>query len=262
MPVRETYKRVWIKDEGFYGRMLNRHQAMWKFLKAVVAMTNAGGNQRIFEVGGGSGGVSEWTTGGYTNVERNVGMVDLGREKYPKAQFILDDFVHMDTRLHAGKNWNTFLAGSVVEHCAGYQAFILRALDVDPNLAIIVFFRGLLWPEDRIARMVSPDAVYFENHYSGRSMAAWLEGVGLHYEFFTVKHDQSDWINDVVLVIDVHKEKTVEFWNEIDSLGYTRRGYGEWARENWEAKRLQIRQDHTERGVAAQLAARDIGRQE
>ena len=261
MPIRETYKRVWTRDERFYCHMIKRHTALWKFLKAVVTMTDFD-KHNIFEVGGGSGEVSEWTTGKYINVERNVGMVELGREKYPTAEFIVDDFVHMDTREYANGSWSIFLAGSVVEHCAGYQAFILRALDINPSLAIIVFFRGMMWPDDRIVRMTSPDAVYFENHYSGRNMAAWIEGMGLHHEFFAIEHGGKHLVTDVVLIIDVHKEKGDEFWDKIDSLGYTRRGYGEWEREAWEEKMLQTRQEHDEREVAAQLAARDIRREE
>ncbi len=245
MPVRYSYRRLWQRDEWYWTKMKKRHAGMWRFLEAFVKMNNEG-YISIFEVGGGAGDVSQWTKGAYTGIERSSTMVELGRSKYPDGEFVLDDFVHMDSRQYADKRYALFFSASTIEHCPGYQSFIQRALDVNTALIIITFFRGLLWPEDRFCKVITPDGIYYENHYSGRGLAQYLNDEGLNYQFYTIKRGDENRVDDVVLVIDSRGDKDEEFWADIDSIGLTRRGYGEWARESWECTMAGLRQKNWE----------------
>ena len=258
MPVRYTYRRLWQRDERYWLKMKQRHAGMWKFLEAFVKMNNEG-RAGIFEVGGGAGDVSQWTEGAYTCIDRSPTMVELGKARYPNKEFILDDFVHMDGRCFGDRHYAMFFSGSTIEHCPGYQSFVQRALDVNTSLIVITFFRGLLWPEDRFCKVITPNGIYYDNHYSGKGLVQYLNDEGLKYQFYTIKRGDENRVDDVVLVIDTRGDKDGEFWANIDNLGFTRRGYGEWARETWEQATTEIRQERQERQLKAFYDARLMG---
>ena len=233
MAVRFIYTSPWLSTEVFWERMKRRHLAMWKFIEAFIKLNDTG-KMRVIEVGGAAGDVSRWIKGRYVCIDRSPKMVALGQTRYPDARFILDDFTKMDTRQFQPQNYGLVLAAGVIEHCPGYEVFIQRALDTDAPVIVITFFRGLLWRENRIQKVVSPDAVFYENRYSGIQLTEFLDEMGLKYRLFTIAHNGKPKFSDVVLVIDSRQDQPDAWWDAIDALGLTVHGYCDEMRDEWE----------------------------
>jgi 2-polyprenyl-3-methyl-5-hydroxy-6-metoxy-1,4-benzoquinol methylase len=256
--IRQSYIRVWNQSEVFWNKMKKRHAALWTFLEAFVRMNNEG-KMRILEVGGAYGYVSEWAKGRYVGIERSPSMIELGKQKYPDAKFINDDFVHMDTRQFQAQFFHLVFAAGVIEHCPEYQTFIRRALDVNAPTIVITFFRGLLRDEDHFQKVVSPEAIYYENYYSGKRLTEFLEREGIQHEFFLIRgNDGEPKLSDVVLVIDVRGTMDDGWREKVDSLGMTIRGYGKEFEESWQTTQALKQRQSDVRADRAMAAAKRI----
>lgn len=246
----KTSKRIWRGDANFYKLMVSRHSDTWELLKNIVDLTGWK-DPNIFEVGGGYGFVSDWTKGKYTCVELNEGITGRGHKRYPTAEFIVDDFQKMDVRpMCKDPGYDIFLAASVIEHCPGYQAFILKALDVQPRLTIITFFRTLMGDEDGWNRIESPEVTFWLNSYSAGCLQSWLRGIGVSYALFTQIRSDSFDVRNVFLLIDNRNELGEEFWKKVESLENIRRGYGEWACGELKEKKEAQRRKYSRKGKA------------
>ena len=125
------------------------------------------------------------------------------------------------------------MAAAVIEHCPSYIEFIHRALDVNSELIVITFFRSLLWEEDRLCKTISPEAVYYENHYKAENLIKWLDDEGLSYQFHTIKGK----VTDVILIIDVRGGVQEKITRIVEGINLTDPGYGEWQRDEVLASR-------------------------
>ncbi len=221
--IRWSYARLWTQGERFYLKMHNRHARLWKFLESFIKKFHP---KKILEIGGGSGAVSEWCPGTYICIDRNPNICQIGREKN-KARFICDDFMSMDARQFQATRFGLVLAAGVVEHCSGYEGLIHRALDVNADLIIITFFRSLLWEEDEVRIVISPEAVYYENHYRGERLIEWLEDRGINYQLHAIK----DKVDDVVLIIDTRGGLMDRITKIVEKVNLTDSGWGQWQRE-------------------------------
>jgi len=164
----------WNHGAAFYQPMILRHAAMWGRVAGLIAKRRV---SSVFEVGCGLGHIAA-NVPRYCGVDLNPNVIALAQQRHTDAEFLVDDWLTMDTAALVGR-FDMVLACGVIEHCAHWRPFAEKALALRPRLLVISFFLSGRAARQHIRVVEKPGcAPYYENRYPKADIVEGLAELG------------------------------------------------------------------------------------